>query len=178
VTILVASILNAIIARELSGPTCRKILAADGITSPYLSINSAPGIFAAASVDVSSTRKSVPEIGEASSAAKNLDQYQFLICSLVPSLPDSHPSKLALQKYRVAIFAAIAKLVATLNENPQELGEWSRHARWLVEETSEAYLQAKSGIQTHPMRHREVFDYFGAPESAVDSALRSYYGQQ
>ena len=174
----VPSILNAIIARELSASSCRRILAADGVTSPYLSINPAPGIFAGASVEVRVARNSVPEIGEASSAAKNLDEYQFLICLLVPSLPDSNPLKLQLQKYRVAIFAAFAKLIRVLNETPSELGEWSKHGRWLVEETSEAYLRAKSGVQTHPMRRSELFDYFGVPESSIDGALRSYYGQQ
>jgi hypothetical protein len=135
-------------------------------------------LFPATSVDVREAKKVSPEIGEAASAAKNLDQYQYLVCSLVPSLPDSNASKLLLQKYRVAIFAAFAKLVSLLGGNQGELGEWSRQARWLVEETSEAYLQAKSGIQTHVIRHRELFDYFGVPEAATDLALRSYYGQQ
>ena len=174
----VPSILNAIISRELSSSSCRKILAADGVTSSYLSINSSPGLFLATSLDVREAKKTFTEIGEVASAAKNLDEYQYLICSLVPSLPDSNASKVLLQKYRVAIFAAFAKLVSILGGNPGELGEWSRQARWLVEETSEAYLQAKSGIQTYVIRHRELFDYFGIPESAVDSALRSYYGQQ
>lgn len=163
-------------ARELSVSSCRRLLASDGVTSAYLTVNPAAGLFGAVSVDVQSAKKSVPEIGDAASAAKNLDEYQFLICSLVPSLPDSNLSKLELQKYRVAIFAAFSKLVSILNENQQELGEWSRHSRWLVEETSEAYLQAKSNIQTHPLRHKEVFDYFGVPEDAVVSAIRTFYG--
>lgn len=171
------SILNAVIARELSVSTCRRILSADGVTSSQLSISSAPGIFSSLSVDTRTARNSVPEIGEAASAAKNLDEYQFLICSLVPSLPDSSPSKLEIQKYRIAIFASFAKLVMLLNENPQGLGEWSKNARWLVEETSEAYLQAKSGIQTHPIRRKEIFDYFGVPETSIIAALHSLYGQ-
>ena len=174
---MMPSILGAIMARELSKPSCRRLLASDGVTSAYLTINSAAGLFGALSVDVQSARKSVPEIGDAASAAKNLDEYQFLICSLVPSLADSDQSKLDLQKYRVAILAAFSKLVTILNKGQQELGEWSRNAKWLVEETSEAYLQAKSGIQTHPMRHKEVFDYFGLSEAAVVSAIRTFYGQ-
>ena len=172
-----ASVLNTIISRELSASSCRRLLSADGVTSPYLTISSAPGIFPAISVDIRSARNSAPEVGGVSSAAKNLDEYQFLICSLVPTLPDSNPAKLELQKYRIAIFAAFAKLVGILNEKQQELGEWSRHARWLVEETSEAYLQARSDVRLHPARHTEVFDYFGIPESSVNTALRSFYGQ-
>ncbi|MGI0037525.1 MAG: hypothetical protein ACRD99_04125, partial [Nitrososphaera sp.] len=158
--------------------SCRRLLASDGVPSGVLTISSATGLFGAVSMDVQAARKSVPEIGDAASAAKNLDEYQFLICSLVPSLPDSNPSKLDLQKYRVAIIAAFSKLVGILKEKQQELGEWNRHAKWLVEETSEAYLQAKSNIQTHPLRRKEVFDYFGVPEAAVVSAIRTFYGQQ
>jgi hypothetical protein len=172
-----ASVLNMIISRELSASSCRRLLSADGVTSPYLTISPVPGIFPAISVDVRAARDSAPEVAGVSSAAKNLDEYQFLICSLVPSLPDSSPSKLELQKYRIAIFAAFAKLVNILNERQQELGGWIRHARWLIEETSEAYLQAKSDVRLHPARHAEVFDYFGIPEASVNSALRSFYGQ-
>jgi hypothetical protein len=174
----VPSILNVIISRELSGSSCRRILAADGVTSSYLSITPVPGLFSATSLDVREARKTTPEIGEAASAAKNLDEYQYLICSLAPSLPDSNNSKLLVQKYRIAILAAFAKLASILGGTQAELGEWSRQARLLVEETSEAYLQAKSGIQTFAIRRRELFDYFGVPEEAVDSALRTYYGQQ
>ncbi|HKX80998.1 MAG TPA: hypothetical protein VJL54_01960, partial [Nitrososphaera sp.] len=147
-----ASLLHQIISRELSGGACRRLLAGDGVTTPDLTLKAAPGVFAGLSVDVRSARKTAPEIGEAASAAKNLDEYQFLICSLVPSLPDSSPAKMELQKYRIAAFAAFAGLVEVLNSSPQNLATWSRHARWLVEETSEAYLQAKSGVKTHPMR--------------------------
>jgi hypothetical protein len=172
------SILDAIISRELAAASCHRILSGDGITSPDLTLKAAPGIFAAVSVDARSAKKSVPELAEAASAAKNLDEYQFLICSLVPMLPDSNPCKMELQKYRVAIFAAFARLVGILNEKPQELGEWSKNARWIVEETSEAYLQAKSGVRPQPLRHREAFEYFGVPDEAVISSLRSFYGQQ
>ena len=153
-------------------------MAGDGVTTPDLTLKPTPGVFAGFSVDVRSARKSAPEAGEAASAAKNLDEYQFLICALVPSLPDSSPAKMELQKYRVAAFAAFAKLVEVLNSTPQDLGTWSRHAKWLVEETSEAYLQAKSGVKTHPLRRNEVFDYFGVPSNVVESALKSFYGQQ
>lgn len=175
-----STLLGAIMSRGLSSSSCKRILLEDGVTSPYLRINSVPGISGSAAVDVRATKKSLPEIAEVASAAKNLDEYQFLVCSLVPSLPDSDAAKLELQKYRVAILAAFARLVVILNEQrPQELlGEWSRNARWLVEETSDAYLQAKSGVKTYPLKRKELFDYFGVPEPAVISALRAFYGQQ
>ncbi len=165
-------------SRLLAGSGCRRLLAADGITTPELGINGMQGIFEAASVDARTARKSVPAVGQAASIAKNLDEYQFLICSLVPSLPDSDPSKLQLQKYRVAIVAAFARLAANLKEiRPGDLAQWNRHARSLLEETSEAYVKAKSNAKLQVASHREAFEFFGVPEDRIDAALRAFYGQ-
>ena len=173
-----AGLINTIISKELSHAPCRKVLSGDGVTSPDLTVRALPGIFAGVSVDIRSARSTFPQIGEVASAAKNLDEYQSMICSLVPSLADSNPSKLEIQKYRVVIIAAFSKLVHDLNHDQKELAGWSMHASWLVEEASEAYLQAKSGIQTHPVKRKQVFDYFGVPSESVDSALKAFYGQQ
>jgi len=169
------AILGAIISRVLAGPGCRKILSGDGITSPDLTIRGAAGVFESLSVDARSVRKSVPAVGDACGIAKNLDEYQFLICSLVPSLPDSAPSKRRLQKYRVAIAAAFASLVRILKEKPDELGQWNTHARSLLEETSEAYLKARSNENLKVARRGKAFEFFGVPEEAVEAALRAFY---
>jgi hypothetical protein len=170
--------LDTIISRLLASPGCRRLLASDGITSPELIVTGMQGIFEAASVDVRSARKNIPAIGEAASIAKNLDEYQLLICSLVPSLPDSNPSKLQLQKYRVATVAAFAMLAAMLKEiRPGDLAQWNRHARSLLEETSEAYLKAKSNAQLQVASHKDAFEFFGVPEDRIDAALRAFYGQ-
>jgi hypothetical protein len=169
---------NMIISRVLAGPGCSRLLASDGITMPELSIKGMLGIFEAASVDIRTARKSVPAVGEAASIAKNLDEYQFLICSLVPSLPDSDLSKMQLQKYRVAIVAAFARLVANLIEvHPDNIAQWSRHARSLLEETSEAYVRVKSNAKLQVAVHGEAFEYFGVPQDRIDAALRAFYGQ-
>lgn len=170
--------LNTIISRLLASSDCRKLLAGDGITTPELSINGMQGIFEAISVDARSVRKTIPSFGEAASIAKNLDEYQFIICSLVPSLPDSHPSKLQLQKYRVAIVAAFGVLAALLKEaRPGALVQWNTHARSLLEETSEAYVKAKSNAKLQVASHKESFEFFGVPEDRIDEALRAFYGQ-
>jgi hypothetical protein len=174
----VAMLLNILVSRLLAGSGCRKLLAGDGITTPELSIRGMQGIFDPVSVDARLVKKSVPAIGETSSIAKNLDEYQFLICSLIPSLPDSNPSKLQLQKYRVAITASLAKLVAALKEIRQDdLVQWNRHARLLLEETSEAYVKAKSNAKLQVTSHREAFEFFGVPEDKIDAALHTLYGQ-
>lgn len=170
--------LNTIISRLLASPGCRKLLAGDGITTQELSINGMQGIFESASADVRSARKNTPAVGQAASIAKNLDEYQFLICSLVPSLPDSEPSKLQLQKYRVAIVAAFARLADFLREIRQDdLAQWNTHARSLLEETSEAYVKARSNAKLQVVNHKEAFEFFGVPEDRIDAALRAFYDQ-
>lgn len=170
--------LNAIISRLLADPRCRKLLAGDGITTAELSIKGMQDVFEAASVDARSAKKSEPEVGQTASVAKNLDEYQFLICSLVPSLPDSDRPKLQLQKYRVVIVAAFAMLAALLKERrPGDLARWNHHARSLLEETSEAYVKVKSNAKLQVTGHKEAFDFFGMPEDKIDAALAAFYGQ-
>src|SRR5215218_623038 len=140
---LPSSLLNSIISHQLAGSSCSKLLSGDGITTVDLTIKGVHGIFGAASIDARSARKSMPAIGDVASAAKNLDEYQFLICSLVPSLSDSNPSKMELQKYRVAIIAAFVKLVPLLllkSIQQDDFVQWSKHAKALLEETSDTYL--------------------------------------
>jgi hypothetical protein len=169
-------LLNSIISHQLAGSSCSKVLSGDGITTVDLTIKGVHGIFGAASIDARSARKSMPAIGNVASAAKNLDEYQFLICSLVPSLPDSSLSKMELQKYRVAIIAAFTKLVPLLKSMRQDdLVQWSRHAKALLEETSDAYLKAKSNSNLHIASHKEAFEYFEVPEKKVQAALRAFY---
>ena len=171
-------LLNVLVSRLLAGSGCRKLLAGDGITTAELSIMGKQGIFNSVSIDARLMKKTIPAIGEASSIAKNLDEYQFLICSLTPSLPDSNPSKLLLQKYHVARTAAFAKLISTLKEIRQDdLVQWNRHAKSLLEETSEAYVKAKSNTKLQVTSHKEAFEFFGVPEEKIDAALRSLYGQ-
>lgn len=170
--------LDAIISGELSSSECRKLLSNDGITSPYLTTTAMRGVFEAASIDARAARKSVPAIGDTCGIAKNLDEYQFLICSLAHSLPDNNPHKLYLQKYRVAIAAAFAGLVVVLQMQLDELGNWNKHARLLLDEVSDAYVKAKSNAGLKVSTHVEVFEYFGVPEETIDAALRVFYGQE
>ena len=168
--------LNSIISHQLGGSSCSKLLSGDGITTSDLTIKGVHGIFVAVSIDARSARKSMAVIGDVASAAKNLDEYQFLICSLVPSLPDSSLSKIELQKYRVAIIAAFTKLVPLLKSIQQDdLVQWSRHAKALLEETSDAYFKAKSNSNLQIASHKETFVYFEVPEEKVQAALRAFY---
>lgn len=115
-----SSILNAVISRRLVDSSCVRMLSGDGITTPDLTVKGAQRVFGAVLVNVRVARKSVSAVGEAASAAKNLDEYQFMIYSLVPSIPDFNLSKMQPQKYRVAIIASFAKLMALLQEVRQD----------------------------------------------------------
>ena len=46
-----------------------------------------------------------------SSLAKNLDEYQYIVCH---AIPDANPYKKELQKCRVLIIASFAKLIPML----------------------------------------------------------------
>lgn len=168
---------SAIISRILARAGCQRLLAGDGITAPELSIKAVQGIVDAASIDVRSARKSVPAIGQAASIAKNLDEYQFKICSAAPSLPDSDLRKRQLQKYRVVTVAAFANLATILKVPSQaSLEQWITHAGPLLEETSEAYLKAQSNSKLQLTSHKGAFDFFGVPEDKIDAALAALYG--
>jgi hypothetical protein len=154
------------------------LLIGDGITTSDLTIKGVHGIFGPVSINVRSARKNVPAIGDVASIAKNLDEYQFLICSLVPSLPDSNLSKMELQKYRVAIIAAFSKLVSMLllkSMRQDDLAQWSKHAKALLEETSDAYLKANSNYNLKVTSHKDAFEYFEVPVDKVQVALRTFY---
>lgn len=169
--------LAAIISRVLSNPGCHKLLIGDGITVSELSITAIAGVIEAASADIRSARKTLPAIGTSASIAKNLDEYQYRICLLVPSLADSDPRKIQIQKYRAATIAAFAML-ATILKNPGQarLEEWNAHAGPLMEEMSEGFLKAKSNskLQIH---RKDTFEFFKVPDDQLEHALAAFYGQ-
>lgn len=135
------------------------------------------GIFGAASVpDMRTARRNVPAIGRTASLAKNLDEFQFRICSFVPSLADNDPRKMMLQKYRVAAIAAFARLAAILKEPGHEsLVEWNAYAGPLMEATSEAYLKAKSNSNLQVSDPKNALEFFGVPADKIDAALVAFY---
>ncbi|MDQ3884137.1 MAG: hypothetical protein M3239_01680, partial [Thermoproteota archaeon] len=62
------------------------------------------------------------------------------------------------------------------NMRQDDLMQWSRQAKALLEEASDAYLKAKSNPNLHIALHEEVFEYFEVPEEKVQGALRAFYG--
>ena len=91
-----SSIINRYIINDIK---CHKLLSKDGITSQDLVIDRIEGLFEGIAVNVKFQRNRVASIGSTSTIAKNLDEYQHIVCSEIRSIPDSNPYKKELQKY-------------------------------------------------------------------------------
>lgn len=157
------------------GTPCRRLLAGDGITTVDFTVNNAHGIFDRLSIDARAAKKSAPAIGDSFGIAKNLDEYQYRIGSLLPSLADSNPAKIQLQKYRIAIIASFAALVATIKSGAST-AEWNVHARALLVGASDLYVAATSGQDMQPAGAGGAFSFFRVPEHEVERAVKSMYG--
>jgi hypothetical protein len=83
-----------------------------------------------------SQRIKFKSIGHTASNAKNLDEYQFIICSEISSMSDSNPAKLQLQTYKIAIIASFGKLVPLLIDlnSKENLQSWNSLADILLME--------------------------------------------
>lgn len=161
----------------MSQPRCKKFLAGDGITTLEFAVSAFPGVFEGLSIDARAAKKSSPAFGDAFSVAKNLDEYQYRICTLVPSLADS-PAKTLLQKYRIAIAAAFAKFVTIMRHDQGSLQAWTGHARLVLVEASDAYVAVAAGsTPSQKPKISEALAFFGLQEADVDHALAAAYGQ-
>ena len=160
---------------------CHKILSSDGITTQELIIDKVDGLFEDISLNVKLERGRLPSIGNTASLAKNLDEYQYIICSEIPSIADSNPYKKELQKYRIIIIASFARLIRILtSRSNKELEEWNCIAQILLKRISEILLNARVNKNTRKDEKlnnqiRTVFDFFGVPEEKVDNILKDIY---
>jgi len=160
----------------MSQARCKKFLAGDGITTLEFAVSAFPGAFEGLSIDARAAKKSLPAFGDAFSVAKNLDEYQYRICALVPSLADS-PAKTLLQKYRIAIASAFAKLVSVIRQDQSSLQAWTAHARLVLVEASDAYVAAAGSPRTQEPKIGDALAFFGLREADLDRALAAVYGQ-
>jgi hypothetical protein len=196
---MLSSLVQQIIYKYItSGIKCTKVLAEDGITSKELVISQLDGLSREMSVNINLLRGKYPNITRTASISKNLDEYQFLVCREISSIPDFDPLKIQLQKYRVGVIAAFAKLVAILEDADNlsaELEKWNSFANSLLVETSETLLKARNkmkkkegrnndsnssdqfqaGYSQQNLRIKEAFNFFGVPEKEIDEELIRVY---
>jgi hypothetical protein len=198
---MLSSLVQQIIYKYItSGIKCTKVLAEDGITSKELVISQLDGLSREISVNINLLRGKYPNITRTASIAKNLDEYQFLVCREISSIPDFDPLKIQLQKYRVGVIAAFAKLVAILEDADNlsaELEKWNSFANSLLVETSETLLKARNkmkkkeghnndvnssdqfqaGYSQQNLRIKEALNFFGVPENDIhEELIRVYSG--
>ena len=170
-------IINKYIINDIK---CHKLLSKDGITTQDLIIDEVKGLFEGIWVNIKSQRSLLPSISSASSIVKNLDEYQYIVCSEIGDIPDTNSYKIELQKYRIAIIAAFSKLVSVLLlRSDKELQKWNHFAQILLTEISETRVK----IRLQQDKHRNInndllkstFDYFDISVSDVDRLLEGIY---
>ena len=174
-----STIINRYIINDIK---CHKLLSKDGITSQDLVIDRIEGLFEGIAVNVKFQRNRVASIGSTSTIAKNLDEYQHIVCSEIRSIPDSNPYKKELQKYRVLIIASFAKLIPILASSlpsDKDLQEWNHFAQVLLTQISETRFNARVNQKrydgTNSKLVRSAFDFFGIPEEEIDRMLHEVY---
>jgi len=171
---------------------CHKLLSSDGITSPVLTIDNVEGLFEGTTVNVKVQKTRFASIGSTSSIAKNLDEYQYIVCREIRSIPDINPYKKDLQKYRVLIISAFAKLITTLTSlsSDKNLQEWNRFAHILLTHVSETLVKARLQHEKYDSTNsktmnsttlakqnqiRDVSKFLDIPEQEMDKLLEEIY---
>ena len=166
----------------INNAKCHKLLSSDGITSRNLVIEKVTGILDGIILNTKSEVSVLPNITKAAGIAKNLDEYQYIVCSEVGDIPDANSYKRDLQKYRIAIIAAFSKLVSVLLlRSDKELQKWNHFAQILLTEISETHVKIR--LQQHKDHNinndllKSTFDYFDISVSDLDRLLESIYRQ-
>jgi hypothetical protein len=176
------SLLDIIVQRLFRYSTkCRRIIYSDGITTRNFSIDNLDGVFEGITIDAEPSRRNLLSLGKTMSTAKNLDDYQYKICLEIPSIPDSDPIKLQLQKFRIAIIASFAILVMMIKSSnaEDELRKWNSFATILLRKTSEFVTNLRTNeviIENYDDNHlSEAFDFFKVPSGDMERALANVY---
>jgi hypothetical protein len=164
----------------INNAKCHKLLSSDGITSRELVIEKVAGILEGIRLNTKSEISVLPNITKAAGIAKNLDEYQYIICSEVRDIPDTNLHKKELQKYRIAIIASFAKLSSILlSRSDKDLQRWNNFAQILLTQISEILVKVRLKQDKHDNINKDLlkstFDYFDLPESDVDRTLQSIY---
>jgi hypothetical protein len=159
---------------------CHKLLSSDGVTTRYLVIEKVSGLLEGIRLDTKSESSMLSNIVKASGIAKNLDEYQYIVCSEVRDIPDTSLYKKELQKYRIAIIASFAKLISILfSRSDKDLQKWNNFAQILLTQISEILVKVRLKQDKHDNINKDLlkltFDYFDLPESDVDRMLQSIY---
>jgi hypothetical protein len=167
----------------INNAKCHKLLSSDGVTTRDLVIEEIAGILEGIRLNTKSEVSVLPNIAKTAGIAKNLDEYQYIVCSEVGDIPDANSHKRELQKYRIAIISSFVKLVSVLLlRSDKELQKWNYFAEILLTEVSEILVRVRlKQDKDHNINKdllKSTFDYFGLSESDVDRLLQSIYNDK
>ena len=136
----------------ISSTSCKKFLASDGISSNNLLLKDQSGKVLLNCKNVNALKGKIDGIGVSFAITKNLDEYQFLLCKYIPTLPDHNVFKLKFQKMRLLIILFINKMVDVLLQpkiNTKVLADLNKHGNAILLDVSEL---------THEYRENDKYD--------------------
>ena len=172
--------------------SCKKFLASDGISSSNLLLKDQSGKVLLSCKNVNALKGKIDGIGVSFAITKNLDEYQFLICKYIPTLPDHNVFKLKFQKVRLLIIMFINKMVDVLLQpkiNSKVLADLNKHGNAILLEVSELthefrerdtddsvkYILNKENMNIINLK-MDYFIQFDATEIQINRILLSIYG--
>ena len=180
--LLMVNVYQAIINKYIINDVkCHKLLSKDGIRTQDLIIDKVEGLFEGIWINTKSQRVILPSIGNAAGIMRNLDEYQYIVCSEIRFISDINSYKKELQKYRITIIASFAKVIPILqSRSDEDLKKWNYFAQILLTQISETRVKSKLNStkyndKTNNNLMRSMFDYFNMPEKELDDILQRVY---
>ncbi len=189
---LTESMYSFISKSVISSTTCKKFLASDGISTNNLLLKDQSGKVLLNCKNVNALKGKIDGIGVSFAITKNLDEYQFLICKYIPTLPDHDVFKLKFQKMRLLITMFINKMVHVLLQpkiNSKVLADLNKHGNAILLEVSDLthefrerdkgdsvkYILNKKNMDMINLK-MDYFMQFDATETQINGILLSIYG--
>jgi hypothetical protein len=190
--ILTESLYSLVSKFVFSTTSCKKFLASDGISSSNLLLKDQSGKVLLNCKNINVLKGKIDGIGVSFAITKNLDEYQFLLCNYIPTLPDHDIFKLKFQKLRLLITMFINKMVDVLLQpkiNSKVLADLNKHGNAILLEVSELtheyrerdkddsakYILNKKNTDIINLK-MDYFIQFDATEIQVNRILLSIYG--
>lgn len=191
-----SSQLSILISHILSNSKlCKKQLEFDGISSNRFILRNQSGKLLLSIKNVPTLKDKIPGLGNSITIVKNFDEYQYLLCSQVPTLNDNSVWKFKFQKIRILIYLYIDKLTRlVVDDQPPKLrctalDTLNKTGNGILLETSEIIqlfretlpadipiLDIKKDLNIQISLKKDHFAIFQMNEKDVDTILLSYYG--
>lgn len=164
-----------------SSNKCKKILINDGITSTYFEAHGIPDFFNNIRIERNILKNKYPQIGKSFSLLKNFDHYQYIICTLIPSIPDADQYKKLLQKLRFLVIYSITKFIQMIeNNNFDQIDYWNLLSRNFLEMLAEIVNYFRNGSKFDEIYNEVKIDenfikFLELDLERIDQVLDEYY---